>query len=55
LNRRASILQVGTTLGQLNLALDSFAKARDAATAAGILAAFSRQLQELARVVAGTR
>jgi hypothetical protein len=55
MNRRTSVLQVGAMLGQVNTSLDSFAKTRDAATAAGVLAAISRQLEQLARIVAGTQ
>lgn len=54
LGRRTNGGQIGTLVGQLNAALDTFANTRDAATATAALANISRGLDLLARSVTGT-
>ncbi len=55
LGRRATLMQLGGYAGQLNGALDAFANTRDAPTAAAALDAVSRQIDALARLIAGTQ
>jgi hypothetical protein len=52
--RRPTASQLGAIASQLNSALDAFANTRDATTAAAALSNFSRGLDMLARLVAGT-
>ena len=55
LNRRSTVLQLGAIVGQLNGALNAFANTGDAQSAAAALDTVARQVEALARVVAGTQ